>query len=97
MVEDDFDYVELLHWRLAGVPKRVAVEFMYSRFAHTIINQIPSSSTMHFKAVEVNPAVLLANQIRLTKENAAAKEILEKSVESSSTLGSGDSGECTKD
>lgn len=87
MVEVNLGYVELLHWLPVVAPKRVAVQFMYSRFAHTIINQIPPFSIKKFTAVAINAEVQDAKKTRLNEKETAAEK--KKSVEPSVTTTNG--------
>ena len=55
------DYAELLHRRLVTLPRRVSAEFVYARFAYTVINLLQSS---HFDEYPIPDNVKLAENAR---------------------------------
>lgn len=59
------DYAELLHWRDVTLPIRVPIEFLYARFAYTIINSIREESKLLFKPVEISETIQARKARRL--------------------------------
>ena len=59
------DYAELLHRRPVTLPQRVSAEFVYARFAYTVINLLQSSC---FDEFPIPDEVLLAEKMRLSEK-----------------------------
>lgn len=68
------DYAELLHLRTLVMPARVPIEFLYARFAFTIINLIPESSFNWLGSVKVPNGIEEAKKTRLIKEAESRKK-----------------------
>ncbi|KAI0071020.1 hypothetical protein K474DRAFT_1679718 [Panus rudis PR-1116 ss-1] len=64
VVRGALDYAELLHLRLVMIPDRISVEYLYARFAYTIISRIPKGSAKESKRVKVHGDIQAARTAR---------------------------------
>ena len=71
------DYTELLHRRLATIHPSVAVEFLYARFAYTIIHLAGSKEI--FDPVPDNPAV------KMWEDGVASSEAAKRARKATAT------------
>jgi hypothetical protein len=72
IVKYDADYTELLHWRSVVIPDGVLIEYLYARFAYTIIQWLHSAK-FFFNRAKVSPMAEQAKAGRLAMEQTSKK------------------------
>ncbi|KAF9527712.1 hypothetical protein CPB83DRAFT_374111 [Crepidotus variabilis] len=68
MVAGNPPYADLLHWRRITLPDRVPIEYLYARFAYTIINWVPADSKPFILSAEISTEVEAVMTKRLQTE-----------------------------